>query len=215
MLHYLPGCDVRKNHPQAIDKLEKYMLQKGAVIDKCCRTKKKLLEENDIMVTNCTMCYLVMEETHYQNRNISLYEYILKDKDFTWVDHHGEIITLQDCWRTRNNKNLQDAIRNCLKKMNFKIVETTPNRQNTQYDGIWKNNKIDDILLDVAPQTFQHILLHDIQLVSLERQEKMMKEWGKQYQTDKVAVYCNACEKGLKMGGIEPIHLVELIAEGL
>lgn len=24
MLHYLPGCDVRKNHPQAIEKLTNY-----------------------------------------------------------------------------------------------------------------------------------------------------------------------------------------------
>lgn len=25
MLHYLPGCDVRKNHEQAIQKITKYM----------------------------------------------------------------------------------------------------------------------------------------------------------------------------------------------
>ena len=62
MIHYLPGCDVRKNHPQAIRKIEKYMKEKGAVIDKCCRTKEKLLEKEDIMISNCTMCSLVIKE---------------------------------------------------------------------------------------------------------------------------------------------------------
>ena len=35
MLHYLPGCDVRKNHPQAIEKLTTYMKNQGAIIDWC------------------------------------------------------------------------------------------------------------------------------------------------------------------------------------
>ena len=39
MLHYLPGCDVRKNHEQAIQKITKYMQEQGAIIDKCCRSK--------------------------------------------------------------------------------------------------------------------------------------------------------------------------------
>lgn len=41
MLHYLPGCDVKKNHPQALLAIQKYMQEKGAIIDQCCRNKDK------------------------------------------------------------------------------------------------------------------------------------------------------------------------------
>ena len=54
MLHYLPGCDVRKNHEQAIQKITKYMQEQGAIIDKCCRSKDDFLKEGDILVQNCT-----------------------------------------------------------------------------------------------------------------------------------------------------------------
>lgn len=40
-----------------------------------------------------------------------------------------------------------------------------------------------------------------------------MKEWCAQYQTDKILVYCNGCERGIRLGGCHPIHIVELIAE--
>jgi hypothetical protein len=52
MLHYLPGCDVRKNHEQAIQKITKYMQEQGAIIDKCCRSKDDFLKEGDILVQN-------------------------------------------------------------------------------------------------------------------------------------------------------------------
>ena len=54
MLHYLPGCDVRKKHPQAIEKLTNYMKNQGALIDTCCRNKEDFLKENDVLVQNCT-----------------------------------------------------------------------------------------------------------------------------------------------------------------
>ena len=49
MLHYLPGYDVRKNHPQAIEKLTNYMKNQGALIDRCCRNKEDFLKENEIL----------------------------------------------------------------------------------------------------------------------------------------------------------------------
>lgn len=215
MIHYIPGCDVKKNHPQSIEKIEQYMLGKGAHIDACCRTRKQLLEDGDIMVTNCTMCQIVMEETHPGHESISLYEYVLKDENFPWVDHQGETITLQDCWRTRGHKEMLDAIRMCLKKMNFTIVEMKENRENITFDGVWKNNPIAPILLEVAPHTFHKIEENDIELLSDDKQKELMEEWVTQYSTKEVVVYCNGCERGLKLAGLQSIHLVELIAQGL
>ena len=50
--------------------------------------------------------------------------------------------------------------------------------------------------------------------MTMQLQEQKMKEWVKHYTSD-VLVYCNGCERGLKIGGIQPIHIVELLAENL
>lgn len=42
-----------------------------------------------------------------------------------------------------------------------------------------------------------------------------MHQWCQHYTTQQIAVYCNGCEKGIKLGGKQPIHMVELLAEGL
>lgn len=215
MFHYLPGCDVRKNHPEAILKIENYIKKQEIIIEKCCRVKNKFLEDGDTIINNCTLCHLILKETHPDHECLSLYEYILKDENFPFVDHHGEKITLQDCWRTRDHLVLQKAVRECLRKMNYTIIEMEENYNKTQYCGVWLNNNPAQECLTVAPHTFHDITENYIHLLSEEEQLKNMQEWGKQYTTDTIAVYCNGCEKGIKLGGKKPIHLVELLAEGL
>lgn len=61
MLHYLPGCDVRKSWT-SYSKITKYMQEQGAIIDKCCRSKDDFLKEGDILVQNCTLCQLLIKE---------------------------------------------------------------------------------------------------------------------------------------------------------
>ena len=77
MLHYLPGCDVRNNHPKEIEKLTAYMKRQNAIIDVCCRVKEKFLDEGDIIIQNCTLCELLLKESHCDNECLSIYEYIL------------------------------------------------------------------------------------------------------------------------------------------
>lgn len=215
MLHYLPGCDVKKNHNDAINKIIRYMENKGAIIDQCCRVKKKLLNENDIMINNCTLCELVLSETHQENECKSLYEFVLQDESFPWSDHHRDKITIQDCWRTRDNLKLQNAIRECLIKMNFEIIELEENYNQTKFDGVWLYNNPAQNCLETAPITFKNIQDNYVMLLDEEEQIKKMQDWCKKYETDKVLVYCNGCERGIKIGRGKPVHIVELIAENL
>lgn len=215
MLHYLPGCDVRKNHPQAVLKMQKYMRNQNAKIEKCCRVHDKLLEDGDTIINNCTLCDIVLRETHPHHQCLSLYEYVLNDKDFLWQDHRGEVITLQDCWRTRDNLVMQKAIRQCLQKMNFTIIEMEENYDKTKFCGVWLYNSPAQDCIDVAPQTFHHIIENYTQLLPEDKQIQLMKEWVSQYTTEHIVVYCNGCERGIKLGGGKPIHMIELLTEGL
>lgn len=215
MLHYLPGCDVRKNHPEAIKKLTNYMKEQGAKIEACCRTKEQLSAKEDTIINNCTMCDFILRETHPETTVMSLYEYVLKDNHFPWIDHHGQKITVQDCLRTKDNKNMLDAIRTCLEKMNFEVVELAENFEKARFDGLWIYNPPMDICLDLAPITMKKFTDTYFEIIDKDEQEKRMQSSVQQYQTDKVLTYCNGCERGMKFGGITPIHLVELLSEGL
>lgn len=42
-------------------------------------------------------CDIILNEVYSHNKIISIYEYILDDLDFHWVNHHGQSITIQDC----------------------------------------------------------------------------------------------------------------------
>lgn len=214
MLYYLPGCDVRKNHPEAIDKIEQYMLKKGATIAQCCRTKQQLLKEGDTIVHNCTMCQLILDEVYPNNQCLSLYEYILNDQAFPFANHHQQAIIIQDCWRMKNHQNFQKAIRECLKQMNFHIIEMPDCFEKTRFCGVWRYNALSPDCIELAPQTFQAIQ-KDIHLLPQEKQIEKMKQWVQRYHHQKVVVYCNGCEKGIRLGQGECWHMVELLAQGL
>lgn len=215
MLHYLPGCDVKKNHPEAINKLINYLQDKGAVIDKCCRNKESFLIEGDTIINNCTLCNIVLNEVYPNSECLSLYEYVLQDDNFPWVSHSGETITIQDCWRTRDNKNLHKAIRKCLIKMDYTIIELEDNYDKTKFCGVWLNNPPAKDCIEIAPNTFKDIIDNYLELLSTDQQKSKMEEWVKHYPTDYILVYCNGCERGIKLGGKQPIHIVELLAQGL
>lgn len=42
-----------------------------------------------------------------------------------------------------------------------------------------------------------------------------MQEHGKQFTTDKVVCYCTGCLHGLKLGGVNAVHLMDLISARL
>ncbi len=215
MLHYLPGCDVRTNHSQAVEKMERYMEAQGAHVERCCRTKEKFLVPGDTIVNNCTMCDLILRETHPDNEGHSLYEFVLQDEKFPWNDHSGKKIIVQDCWRTRENLALQKAIRECLARMNYTVIEMENNFDKADFCGVWRNNTPAKICIEVAPKTFSAIIENHIRIMPVEKQVEMMKEQVSRYGNEDVLVYCNGCEKGLKLGGGNPIHMIELLARGL
>lgn len=214
-IHYLPGCDVKIHHQQAINKIQNYMIQRGALIERCCRVKEELFSQSDLMVQNCTLCQIILQETHPQHHCLSLYEYVLSDPYFPYANHQGETITIQDCWRTRHDTALHQTIRLCLQKMNYTIVEMAENKEQSRFCGVWLYNEPTPQCIDIAPKTFHDIIAHHLHLLPLSQQEELMKEWVKQYTTKQILVYCNGCEKGIKMGGKQPIHMVELLSENL
>ena len=79
------------------------------------------------VVSICHNCSAIFEERHPEIFRESIRELILSDENFPYPDYHGEAITIQDCWRSKENFAEQEAVRELLRRMNFKVVELSEN----------------------------------------------------------------------------------------
>ena len=211
MIYYIPGCDVNRNHPEAGHRALAYMEEKGVPEGRCCRKKIDYLKDGDTLVTDCTQCNLIFAERVPSVHIISLYEFVLQDPRFFWKDHHGEAMTLQDCWRTRNDPVIQDAVRECLWHMNISVTELENSHEKADFCGVWLNNPAPEDCVRAAPKTFR--MLEEYRtILSPEEQKAKMEAYVREHiHTERTAVYCNGCEKGLRLGGAEPVHMIELL----
>lgn len=210
MIYYIPGCDVVRNHPEAGKRALEYMKAKGITEGPCCRKDLSVLKDGDTLIINCTQCSLIFAERVPEVKIISLYEYLLNETDYVWKDFHGENMTLQDCWRMRSNPVIHEAIRKCLANMNVNITELPKNREKADFCGVWLNNPAASDCVEVAPVTFAEMEKHRV-LLSAEEQKQKMTEYVTKYKTDRTVVYCNGCEKGIRLGGGNPVHMIELL----
>ena len=213
---YLPSCNFKAAHPDVSLKIQAYLRNKpDTEICGCCRVSQSKFHEGDTVLTNCVSCAIITDEVSPQANEMSLYEYLLQDPLFPWPDHHGEQITVQDCYRATHKPQVQRAVRECLRRMNMVPVEIEENYEKSRFDGPFRYTKIPSGNLKIAPVYFNKLNDEFIEILPPEEQEKIMKEWVSQYQTDRVVVYCNNCLKGVKLGGADGLHLLDLMSENL
>lgn len=214
MIYYLPSCNFTAAHKDDSMKIRAWMKEHGVTVAGCCRPTQKILKEGDLVLHNCTSCNLITSEASPQADQMSVYEYLLNEESFPWPDFHGEEITVQDCWRARNNMNEMKAVRECLKRMNMVPVELESNYEKTTFDGPFLYTPVSKGNLVIAPVTYGKIA-EEITPLSKEEIAEKMKDWVRQYTTERIAVYCNACLRGLEMTEVRGVHLLSLMLDNL
>ncbi len=214
-VYYLPSCRFKAAHPETSRALQSWLRDKGVKVCGCCRVSQNLFQAGDLVLNNCSSCAAITDEASPQADEISLYEYLLQDTAFPWPDHHGERITVQDCYRTIHKPHVQHAIRECLKRMNMVPVEIEENFDRTLFDGPFRYRPLAKSNLELAPRFYGKIRDEYIEIIPKEEQIQRMKEWAEQYQTGRVAVYCNSCLEGVLMGGADGVHILDLMAENI
>ncbi len=143
----------------------------------------------------------------------SVWELILSDETFPYPDYHGQSVTIQDCWRTRDRVEEQDAVRALLKKMNFHVCELPQNRIETEFCGASLYRPTSKKNLELAPRRFIENAQGKFIPHSEEEQRALMREYCKRFSTDKVVGYCKHCVEGLEWGGVNVQHLGSLLFE--
>jgi hypothetical protein len=214
MIYYLPSCKIKALHPDSSIKMQNYLRKHGVEVVGCCKVSQNLFKQGDTVINNCTSCAIITGEQSPFVNNIALYEYLLNDPNFKWPNYNGENITVQDCYRTKDKPSVQKAIRQCLIKMNMVPIEIEENFEKTNFDGPFIYERVSPINLKMAPNYYGELDKH-IKVLSSEEIKEKMETWVKQYETQRVVVYCNSCLKGVLLGGANGIHIIDLLAKDL
>ncbi len=215
MIYYLPSCKVKANMSEASRKMQDYLSSHGVQVLGCCRVSQDIFKDGDTVITNCTSCAVITDENCGGADELSLYEYLLLDRDFAWPDYHGEEITVQDCYRAVHKPEVQKAVRECLKRMNIIPVELEENFKKTRFDGAFHYTEISAANLKAAPKYFTEMQNEYIEVKTADEIREIMKEHVKQISTSRVTCYCNSCRAGLKAGGADTVHMIELLTGNL
>lgn len=236
MNFYIASCVFTAKYPELSNKIMDYVATKSDIeIVRCCVPgwKKQIYEDKmpqgamaekwrslpqshiftseDEIWSLCPNCMNITEEWRKVKKVHSLWEMIDADKDFQFPDHSDMQVTLQDCWRMRERNETHVAVRSLLSKMNIDYIEIANNRGNADFCGksLYRPQVERNPLL--APVHYKENAEGLFEPHTEEEQIALMKEHCKQYRTNTVVCYCHYCLEGLVAGGVNGIHLAELL----
>lgn len=233
--YYIAGCVFTAQFPSLSQKIQQYVRSRFDLpVVRCCTPRFMLKEfegrmpesyrENwkalpdhaplaagDTIYSVCHNCLNIIEETVPGVQVKSLWELILSDTSFAFPDYQQLSATVQDCWRSRDRRDEQEAVRSLLTKMNIRYMETKDNFERTDFCGnsLYKpqpprNPKLAPLhyVVNAKDKFIPH---------TEEEQEQIMRAYCAGYETDTVICYCHYCLEGLRMGGKDGRHLAELL----
>ena len=214
MIYYLPSCKFTENHPEASARLCNWLAGRGVSVLGCCKASLGRFAAGDTVLYACLSCMLITEENSPAAKVRSVFEYLLEQPDFPWPDLNGEQIVVQDCLRARDRPVLRAAVRECLHRSGAAIIELPDRGETCRFDGAFLMNPIDPVAMNAAPKAFTE-LSRFAEIMPSDAQSARMKAHAAALPKTRVAAYCNGCEAGLKKGGANVVHLLELICSRL
>lgn len=138
------------------EKLKAYLEEREQVETiGCCKAFCSKLDKEDTAVVVCNNCAAILEESSTVKNMEFVWEIIDRDENFPFPDYHGERMTIQDCWRAYEKRNVQDVIRSLMSKMNIEVVELEENHENTRFCGADLLEPCTDVEKLFAPQRYE------------------------------------------------------------
>lgn len=234
--YYIASCVFTSQFPELSRRIQDYVQDRfGLTVVRCCVPKYKLREfeekmpegnlrecwrrlpdsgvftEGDRVFSLCHNCNNIIEETHPGVQVHSLWELINSDPAFSFPDYHGFKAYVQDCWRSRDRFEEQDAVRSLLIKMNVTVMELSDNRRQTDFCGVSLYRPQPPRNPKLAPRHYVEGAVGKFIQHSQEEQREIMRKYCHQFGSDKVICYCHYCFEGLQIGGANASHLAQLL----
>lgn len=213
---YFPGCHYTLHSPQNSRKIRDWLRKKHGIRPLgCCSVHLDRIRPNDRAIYVCPTCGAFIDEYAPQAEGLSVWEILENDDAFPWPDCRGEKMSVQDCWRMRENRSLQKAVRAILRRMNIETAEIARAFNKTDFCGISLFKPASPRYAKFAPLRFiENAGDKFVALPDAEKRERMTRHC-RQFGTEKVVCYCTGCLEGLQLGGAKGIHLMDLVAAAL
>jgi len=189
---FAPGCALMLHNPEVAKKIQvllKEQLGITEVHDICCHHEPQFSEPTRV-VNICPGCDKRYSSDYKNSSTISLWELLAESNWIALPNYHGQKMSILDACPTRENENLQLAIRKLLSAMNIHVVEPTKTRSKSTCCG----------------DSFYGIISTDKVVEQMEKRALEMPE-------ENVVVYCISCIKSMYVGGKKPRHILDLIFE--
>lgn len=234
--YYIASCVFTSQFPELSKKIQDYVRERfGYEIVRCCVSRYKIREfeekmpegslrecwrglpdsgqfkEKDHVYSLCHNCNNIIEEMHPGVQVYSLWELLDSDEQFPLPDFCGKRMILQDCWRAKDRKGEQDAVRSLLGKMHVEIIEPEENRDRTQFCGASLYRAQPPRNPKLAPKHYVCEAVGKFVPHTPEEQRKIMENYCRKFGTERVVCYCHYCLEGLKMGGVDAVHLAQIL----
>ncbi|MBR3393023.1 MAG: hypothetical protein IKG51_02825 [Firmicutes bacterium] len=165
----------------------------------------------DEVYSLCHNCNNIIEEMHPGTQVHSLWELLDSDRDFPFPDYHGIKVTVQDCWRSRERLDEQEAVRSLLGKMNIQYVEAPDHHEAADFCGASLYRPQPPRNPKLAPKHYVEGAVGKFVSHTEEEQKRIMQDYCRSLPTEKVVCYCHYCLEGLRMGGSDAAHIVQLM----
>lgn len=212
---FFPGCKVKAKYPEASERLEKAVMDRGYVdeVTGCCRVNHQKLNSDDTAVCICVNCMAMIDEDAANEKTVNVWQLIDADPDFPLPDHSGLTVSIQDCGRSYDRDGLHDSVRSLLGKMNVAVVEAPDARNESTYCGAAGMKAVPKMDAGFAPWRYTQDAPERGMFVPCEEDEivSRLKAHADEIPTDDVVCYCTACHAGLEEGGKRAINMIELV----
>lgn len=234
--YYIASCVFTSQFPELSLRIQDYVRDRfGFTVVRCCVPKYKLREfeekmpegklrecwsslpdsalfsEGDRVYSLCHNCNNIIEEMHPGIEVHSLWELINSDPAFSFPDYHGLKVYIQDCWRSRDRRDEQDAVRNLLAKMRVEVIEPAKTKEQTEFCGASLYRAQPPRNPKLAPKHYVDGAAGKFIPHSPEEQKEIMQEYCRQFCNNKVVCYCHYCLEGLLMGEADAVHLAAML----
>ena len=168
----------------------------------------------DVVYSLCHNCNNIIEEQHPGVEVHSLWERIDRDPGFPFPDRPGLRVTVQDCWRSRDRRAEQEAVRSLLGKMHIRFDEAPENREKTEFCGVSLYRPQPPRNPKLAPKHYVDGAAGKFLPHTAEEQARLMRDYCALLPAQPVVCYCHYCLEGLTLGGADAMHLASLLFPG-
>lgn len=200
---FLPSCNFRKIDPVSYDRMNEIALKKGLSLAPCCREDTASYEHDATIFFMCQACRSVLEKRGIHAD--SIWRILAEDDHLVLPDLSSFSVTVIDCWRDREHKEIATYVRRLLERMHVTVKEAEK-----QYDFCGRFHMETKLYQDEVAACGGIRFMDEL---PKELYEKLLEEKVDSLKGSIPLVYCNTCYNSLRAGGANPIHLAQLITQ--